>query len=1031
MKIKKFLSIIIALAIVPTVLTGFGSAAYASTSGASGDLKWSLNTYTGVFTVSGNGYGKDYQEYVWSVIANSKNQPWYSDRNKIKSVVINDGVNGIGDYWFYNCENLTSVTFADSVDTIGNDVFKNCKSLTGVVLPENATNYLKEIFYNCTSLKWASLPKGNSSENFSGVIPDGVFGGCTALEEVFVGAEHTGIGAGVFTGCSALKSIVWSGDTLSSIDADAMSGASDSCRLVGKETVSGATDLLSFQSVSGRCGDGMSYEYNCDEKKLSLAGSGDMASVPWSIYHYFINSVVFTDMNGEFNIAPYAFYEAENTTSRLDIPEQCAAIGEKAFFKTGFNNITAASEKIAVGENAFSGDTDNNINFFGVAASGLRDYVNSGKESGYSWNYYCLNDNHAYVTDTVKPTCVSQGYDLTYCCNCDTEPMKSNYKSVTEHTYVYMGVSGSSVLYRCDVCKATELSIDAVSLLSEFVPAITHYDGEAPYKHKNYDGKFDLNRNGYINAKDFSLIKKTVDNVDTSGKETVIDASKVYQTIDGFGASGAWWAQNVGAWDNIDEIMSLLYSRENGAGLSIYRYNLGAGSENDENIIYSDRRTQCFLQSDGTYDWSRDANAQAALAAAKRANKDLKVALFSNSPPVLMTDNGKAYCSTGTASNLSESNYDAYARFIEKCAEHFIDEGYNVTSVSPINEPELSVSADENGYAVQEGCGFTDTAARDFYNKYAVPRLMANSRLNGIVRLGAWECAQMNNDMYFDGFLNNIFSSRKSVISSSKENYGANNENIRGYVNSFSTHSYRADESDRKAVCETLSKSTYSAVEELRCTEYCQLTDDKNTGVYARILNEGTTNGLSIEYGLALADIMYQDLTILNAVEWDWWTAVGFGIYPDSLIYVSKSNHNDIKASKRLWVMGNYSKFIQSGAKRVEVTTGSEFAKKLETDTESYTAAVTDENGKKVTYTDKNNYIEQSAYVNPDSGVVVVYINNSDTNEYTSFSDEYSSFVSYVTDEKHNLERYQSGNATEAVGIPAKSVTTVLLTPKK
>ena len=52
------------------------------------------------------------------------------------------------------------------------------------------------------------------------------------------------------------------------------------------------------------------------------------------------------------------------------------------------------------------------------------------------------------------------------------------------------------------------------------------------------------------------------------------------------------------------------------------------------------------------------------------------------------------------------------------------------------------------------------------------------------------------------------------------------------------------------------------------------MTNDGNSGVYGLIQKEGTTNGLGIEYGLALADIMHQDLTILNAVEWDWWVAV-------------------------------------------------------------------------------------------------------------------------------------------------------------
>lgn len=86
-------------------------------------------------------------------------------------------------------------------------------------------------------------------------------------------------------------------------------------------------------------------------------------------------------------------------------------------------------------------------------------------------------------------------------------------------------------------------------------------------------------------------------------------------------------------------------------------------------------------------------------------------------------ENGKAYCSNGANSNLDPSNYDAFAQFVVKCSEHFIDEGYNVTEVSPINEPEWAWAADTNGNAGQEGSHWEDTAARDFYNNAMIPAI--------------------------------------------------------------------------------------------------------------------------------------------------------------------------------------------------------------------------------------------------------------------------------------------------------------------
>lgn len=1016
MKFKKILSIFLSLALILSVFAGLEITAYAATSGTSGGVNWNLDKSSGVFTVTknGNGRGADYQKYQ---VFGRNNQPWYSDRSSIKTVKIESGVVQIGSYWFYDCTNLTNVEFNDggSLDTLGEDLFRGCKALTNITLPENATYYYKELFLDCTSLKYVSLPTTNNTDSYKGKIPEGLFSGCTSLEQVYVGSGHTGMDNNAFKGCSKLKSIVWASGNLSSIASSALTNVPSSCKLVGTSSLVNATSALSFQNVNGFCGTTLSYKYDAENKKLSILGSGDMTSNPWSVYSALITELDFTGTNGNFTIMNGAFQNLINSTYWLNIPSYCTKIGNNAFSNTNFNYNKFDCKNITIGTDAFGNGSGSYARFFGIANSGVRDYVKAGQEKGYDWHYYCLNDNHNYVTKTVAPTCTEKGYDITYCADCDVDETKSNYTDPAGHKYEYTGVNGPSVVYKCSVCGETNLQLDALALASNFKDAITTDDKAAAYTQSNYDGKYDLNRNGFINAKDYSMLSKIINNIDTNNKQTTIDTSTSYQTIEGFGASAAWWAQYVGGWDNVDEIMELLYSKEKGAGLNIYRYNLGAGSKGDSYITDVDRSTEGFLQKDGSYDWSQDANAQKALASAQKANSDLKVTLFSNSAPVWLTKNGKAYCSNGASSNLDSSNYDAFAQFVVKCSEHFIDEGYNVTEVSPINEPEWDWAADSNGYISQEGCHWVDTAARDFYNNAMIPAIKNSEKLNGKVGVDVWECAQLNHSKYFSGFLNNMFSSYSLY-----PNYASNNSNIRDYVDSLGTHSYWASTSDRQKVASTLAgnsiSNNYSAVKKVRCTEYCQMTNDGNSGVYGLIQEEGTTNGLGIDYGLALADIMYQDLTILNAVEWDWWVACGPGVYPDALVYVNKQNHNDVQTSKRLWVMGNYARFIEDGAKRVSVSTGSSFGSNLTT---------------KVTHgSDKNNYIEQSAYLNPDGTVVVVYINNSDTNEYTKFSSsDYKSFETYVTDDSRDLEKYQSGNTNAAVAIPAKSVTTVVLTP--
>lgn len=78
------------------------------------------------------------------------------------------------------------------------------------------------------------------------------------------------------------------------------------------------------------------------------------------------------------------------------------------------------------------------------------------------------------------------------------------------------------------------------------------------------------------------------------------------QHIQHFGASDAWSMQFLGLWPEKQQqkIADWLFSMENdaqgkpkGIGLSIWRFNLGAGSEEqgDSSQIQRGTRTQCFL----------------------------------------------------------------------------------------------------------------------------------------------------------------------------------------------------------------------------------------------------------------------------------------------------------------------------------------------------------------------------------------------------------------------------------------------------
>ena len=117
----------------------------------------------GTLTISGTG----------AVQSNNSVAPWYSEKDNITNVVINNSVTNIGQGYFYNCSNLASVSIPNSLTSIDSYAFCNCSNLTSVSIPNNLTNIGQWAFYGCTGLtnvtvNWAT-PLSIDNTAFDGV----------------------------------------------------------------------------------------------------------------------------------------------------------------------------------------------------------------------------------------------------------------------------------------------------------------------------------------------------------------------------------------------------------------------------------------------------------------------------------------------------------------------------------------------------------------------------------------------------------------------------------------------------------------------------------------------------------------------------------------------------------------------------------------------------------------------------------------------------------------------------------------------
>ena len=120
--------------------------------GWSGYTTWKL-TSDGVLTVSPTAerYNGKCNMANYHKINGVLTLPWTPYADQITKVVIEEGVNAIGQMAFYELPNLKEVVLASTVEDIRNYAFKNCQKLTDINL-EKVLVLREGAFYGCSSL---------------------------------------------------------------------------------------------------------------------------------------------------------------------------------------------------------------------------------------------------------------------------------------------------------------------------------------------------------------------------------------------------------------------------------------------------------------------------------------------------------------------------------------------------------------------------------------------------------------------------------------------------------------------------------------------------------------------------------------------------------------------------------------------------------------------------------------------------------------------------------------------------------------
>jgi O-glycosyl hydrolase len=439
----------------------------------------------------------------------------------------------------------------------------------------------------------------------------------------------------------------------------------------------------------------------------------------------------------------------------------------------------------------------------------------------------------------------------------------------------------------------------------------------------------------FINSVFISCESDTTENtppVVSATRDLNVNLDMNLQTMESFGASDAWQSNFIGKnWpaDKKNYIADLLFSKEvdadgspKGIGLSLWRFNLGAGSaEQGEASDIGDewRRTECFTTDGVTYDMNKQAGQIWFMKAAKNRGVE-KLLAFTNSAPVYLTNNGKAHATIKQFYNLKDGKMPDLADFwVNSIDKLKTEHGLTIDYISPFNEPQYEWDGTN-----QEGSPATNANIYSLVTTLS-PKLQSKGLSSQIVvgEAGAFEP---------------LYKTVSGIESRSNQIdyfFGANStKNISGLSNvkkTISGHSYWQAwplsgliSSRQAAATKTQSVSGLS----LWASEYCIL---ESPGAAELPGGGGPGRDLGMQTALWVARLISTDISVGGVTSWQWWTAISRGDYKDGLVHVDDGASNGagnadyckydgtVRDAKILWVFGNFSFFVKPGMVRVQV----------------------------------------------------------------------------------------------------------------
>lgn len=415
------------------------------TSGTMNDtVIWKFTPENGTLDISGTGTVGNNISLIFV--------PWLQFGSRIKSIVINDGIEKIASYSFLNCKSVEKVTLPETLTSIGAKSFYGCANLTTVFIPKNVNEIGSYAFGYDEKLIEIKVDTANETLcDIDGVLvskegellyyPDG-----RRLDEYTVPAEISFISRAAFDKLAPVKKITIPETVTQQVDPYTFSGC---VYIVEFAVCEDNTTMTSYNGVL----------FDKTKSKLICYPAGKEGNF------YRVPSETST-------VCSYAFDRTKLKT--LVIPENVDSIGaggmsssKLLFDESGLEELYILNADAAINVGSQKLSDKNKFVVYGIKDSTAESWAEERtytfvavEPDNHTHKYYLVENieateeadgyrryvcwcnnaeyteiNHMLSETVIEPNCTYDGYIMRICVNCGYTEKADGAPKNGKHTY--------------------------------------------------------------------------------------------------------------------------------------------------------------------------------------------------------------------------------------------------------------------------------------------------------------------------------------------------------------------------------------------------------------------------------------------------------------------------------------------------------------------------------------------------------------------------------------------------------------------